>query len=283
MIINQETGKDLFEEFRDRIAFPLQMEDFVMEEDTYYHYELQYSIHPAYPFKMSARDMARIGYLYLRNGKWKNQQIIPSKWIKETAYPYSIANSLYGYGYMWWTGTRGGLFPNVHVKEHSYYASGWGGQKVIVLPYRDLVIVHRVNTDKDGQAVDTSQIGTLLWLILDAAGETEIGGAPFIEDAPGVRLTAEDLQETLAGSTLRSATNSGELVIAAREDVTLTVSVGEALIDAGKWWTEGDTLCALLTSSNPEGSCSLVILDGSTIKLYDLDGVLEEKWAYSKE
>ena len=33
------------------------------------------------------------------------------------------------------------------LKKHSYYASGWGGQKVIVLPYRKLVIVHRGNTD----------------------------------------------------------------------------------------------------------------------------------------
>jgi hypothetical protein len=54
-------------------------------------------------------------------------------------------------------------------------------------------------------------------------------------------------------------------------------------MDTGEWWTEDDKLCVEFTSSDLEGGCSLVVLDGSTIKLYDLGGVLEEKFAYSKD
>ena len=87
---------------------------------------------------------------------------------------------------MWWTGAKGGLFPGVEVKEHSFYASGYRGHKIIVLPYRNLVIVHRVDTDAGLISISDEQIGILLWLVLDAAGETGIGEAP-IEAAKGIR------------------------------------------------------------------------------------------------
>lgn len=162
-IFNQETGKDLFEEFRDRIAIPLQMEDFVMEEDTYYHYELQYSIHPAYPFTMSARDMARFGYLYLRNGKWKDQQIIPEEWIPESAFPYSVLSSMHGYGYLWWVLVH----PDFQDLE-IYFASGYRGHKIFVVPGADLVMVHRVNTYYSPNEVSFIQIMIILDMILHA-------------------------------------------------------------------------------------------------------------------
>jgi len=66
-VFEREPGPRLFEEFERRIAEPLGMEDFRLM-DTYYHLEAQHSLHPAYPFKMSARDMARFGLLYARGG-----------------------------------------------------------------------------------------------------------------------------------------------------------------------------------------------------------------------
>jgi len=282
-IFDQETGEEnIYQAFKTRIADPIGMQDFPIES-LQYHYE-SYSMHPYYNFRMSARDLARFALLFLREGRWQDQQIIPTDWVQESTATYSQTGPDSGYGYMWWTGVKGGLFPNVEVKEHSYYASGWGGHEAIVLPYRKLVVVHRVNTDEAGQPVGMSQIGTLLWLILDAAGETEIGEPPFIESAKGVRLTADNLQETLAGSTVRSANSSGEIVVSFSEDGTITVSVAGALIDTGKWWTEDDQLCSQFT--NPDlggGGCGHVVLDGTTMKLFDLDGTLSMRFEYSRE
>jgi hypothetical protein len=73
--------------FRERIAGPLQMQDFRLE-DMYYQRAsantaaIARSIHPAYHFRLTARDMARFGYLYLREGKWKDTQVIPADWVK---------------------------------------------------------------------------------------------------------------------------------------------------------------------------------------------------------
>ena len=100
---------------------------------------------------------------------------------------------------MWWTGAKGGLFANVIVREHSFLASGAGVNKVIVLPYRNLVIVHRVDTFKGLGGQFPSQIGRLLWLILEAAGEKGIGEDPSIEAAKGVRLTPEIIERDLRG------------------------------------------------------------------------------------
>jgi CubicO group peptidase (beta-lactamase class C family) len=281
-IFDQKTGEEnVYQAFKTRIADPIGMQDYPIE-DLEYGYE-PYSMHPYYGFRMSARDLARFALLFLHEGRWRDQQIIPADWVQESTATYSQTGPDSGYGYLWWTGIKGGLFPNVEVKEHSYYASGWGGQKAIVLPYRNLVIVHRVNTDEYTKSVDMPQIGILLWLILDAAGETEIGESPFIESAKGVRLTADNLQETIAGSTARGASGAGELVVSFSEDGIVTLSVAGALIDTGKWWTEDAKVCTEFTNPDLEDGCNLVVLDGTTIKLFDLDGTLEMKLEYSRE
>jgi CubicO group peptidase (beta-lactamase class C family) len=282
-IFDQETGeKSIYQAFKARIADPIGMQDYVAGS-LQYHYEPT-SMHPYYGFRMSTRDLARFGLLFLREGQWRNQQVIPGDWVRESTATYSQTGLDSGYGYMWWTGVNGGLFPNVQVKEHSYYASGYRGHRVIVLPYRNLVVVHRVNTDGGDVDLDDARIGLLLWLILDAAGETEIGEPPFIESAKGVRLTADNLQETVAGSTVRSGSGAGEIVASFAEDGTLPLSVGGSLIDTGTWWVEDDKLCVRFT--NPDvgaGGCSYVVLEGTTIKLFDLDGALEMEFEYSRE
>ena len=164
-IFIQETDKDIFEEFYSRFAIPLGMEDFQVS-DCYYSYE-EVSEHPAYHFRMTARDMARFGYLFLRRGKWFGKQIIPETWIEESTTSYSDAGSYGGYGYMWWVTVDGMHFPNIEFPNGSYSARGYGGHYIIVLPRMNLVIVHRVNTDI-GYSVSTSDFSHLLSLILDA-------------------------------------------------------------------------------------------------------------------
>jgi len=277
-IFEQETGTRIFEEFGRRIARPLQMEDFKVSDCHYVTGDD--SIHPAYPFRMTARDLARFGLLFLREGRWRNQQIISAQWVRESTASHSQTGPNSGYGYMWWTGVKGGLFPNVEVKEHSFYASGAGGHRVIVLPYRKLVIVYRVDTDRSNQSVTSGQIGRLLWLILAAAGETEIGEDPSIEAAKGVRLTAANLKETLAGSSIRE----GMSVISISRDGTMSVSLEGKLIDTGKWWTRGDKFCTQFKKiRGGKKVCSFLVLDGTILKWFYLDGILDGKGFFSRE
>ncbi len=88
------------------------------------------------------RDMAKIGSLFLQEGMWNNEQIISSGWINESTNSLislsginSAANMAIGYGYQWWIAafTAGSL--------NGYYAAGWGGQFIIVLPEQNMVVV----------------------------------------------------------------------------------------------------------------------------------------------
>jgi hypothetical protein len=59
---------------------PLGMQDFSPAHG-YYHYEREKSMHPAYPFRMSARDMARFGLLYLYQGRWGAQRLRAGEYV----------------------------------------------------------------------------------------------------------------------------------------------------------------------------------------------------------
>lgn len=97
-------------------------------------------------------DHARFGLLFLRNGKWKNQQLLSEKWINAIQQP-SATNK--NYGYLWWLNTDQqwkAVSPKV------YYASGYGGNYIIVDKEHDLVVVARW--------MDDTKIGEVLNLIV---------------------------------------------------------------------------------------------------------------------
>lgn len=165
-------GASIFAAFQRSLAAPLQMEDFRLEDTEYVRGDD--SIHPAYPFRMTARDMARFGLLFARNGEWRGQQVLPAKWVAESTRTWSAAASSNnvprtGYGYLWWTDYEGQHFDNVVLPAGAYSARGAGGHFILVVPTLDLVIVHRVDTDKkNGPKVEAGQFGKLVSLLLQA-------------------------------------------------------------------------------------------------------------------
>ena len=170
-IFEKLTGKKIFEALYEDIAVPIGMEDFSPEDGWYV--EGEESIHAAYPFRITAREMARFGLLMLRKGKWNSEQVVPEDWVEESTGYYSDA-ALYGcdgYGYMWWVTRHNNKFPHlpgVELEEGTYSARGAGGHYILVIPDRDMVIVHRVNTDERGNSVGKSDMGQLVNLILEA-------------------------------------------------------------------------------------------------------------------
>jgi len=88
-MVNQETGLTIYEAFNKGITEPLEMQDF-NEKSVIYEYETELSMHPKAGFKMSARDLAKFGQLYLNNGKWNGTQIIPEERIGRITDDYTI-------------------------------------------------------------------------------------------------------------------------------------------------------------------------------------------------
>ena len=85
------------------------------------------------------RDMAKLGYLFLKKGNWKGKQIVSAEWVEEATkeriktYP----GSSLGYGYYWWTDR---FIINANTIE-TYQSIGWGGQYILVFPSLDMVVV----------------------------------------------------------------------------------------------------------------------------------------------
>lgn len=167
-IFDNEVESSLFDKFAEDIAVPLRMQDFVRQDHTDY-YTGDQSVHPAYPFRLSARDLARFGLLMARNGRWKNDQVIPADWVAESTASYSDAGASGGYGYMWWVAANGRHFDSATLPDGAYTARGAGGHFILVIPQWDLVIVHRVNTFLPDNAVSSQQFGALANRILQAA------------------------------------------------------------------------------------------------------------------
>jgi len=88
---------------------------------------------------ITPRDMAKIGYLYLKKGIWKGTRIISEEWINNSVQNHIIppVNWAYGYGYLWWLKR----YYSVGYIYNSINAEGWGGQQIIVIPSEDMVVV----------------------------------------------------------------------------------------------------------------------------------------------
>ena len=167
-IYEQAVDSSLFRSLDARLARPLGMEDFT-SADGFEVYEPTNSIHPAHTIRMSTRDLARFGQLYLQDGQWNGRQVVPRAWVAESTTPKSDAGSpRRGYGYLWWTQAAGASasYPEVD-RRNLFYGSGTGGQLVAVIPSDDLVIVHRGDTDH-GRNVSGRDAWRIVELILEA-------------------------------------------------------------------------------------------------------------------
>ena len=104
---------------------------------------------------ISTTDMARFGYLFCRNGNWNGKQLISENWIKLLRQS-STANP--AYGYMWWLNRGDQKWEGV--PESVYYASGFGGNFIIVDSEHDIVVVTRW--------LDPAKVGELTKMIVES-------------------------------------------------------------------------------------------------------------------
>lgn len=87
---------------------------------------------------ISTADQARFGLLFEREGNWKGEQILSKEWIEMATQSSPAFES---YGYMWWLNK--GMRSVTEAPQSAYYASGFGGNYVVVDPENDLVLVTR--------------------------------------------------------------------------------------------------------------------------------------------
>lgn len=166
-IFEQETGRNIYDALESDLARPIAMQDFkreLQQKDG----DLTVSQHPAYPMWFSTQDMARIGYLMLREGQWAGRRIVPRDWARRIVQvntplgemnPAKYRSERLGYGYLWW------IFDGpqaVGPYAGAYSGVGAGGQFITVLPKLDLVVAHKTDFSGGKPTVSRDEYLTLL-------------------------------------------------------------------------------------------------------------------------
>ena len=147
-VFERLTGKSIYQALEEDLANPLGFQDWDITKQRYGG-RRQKSEHLAFHIYISTRDMARLGYLMLREGEWDGKQIISKAWHKEMLTAWTSrkevsdragSKSSFAYGYMWW------LFKTKTPElKGAYTARGAMGQFITVIPELDMVIAHKTD------------------------------------------------------------------------------------------------------------------------------------------
>jgi CubicO group peptidase (beta-lactamase class C family) len=189
-IYQRATGGDVFGAFAERIAKPIGMQDYSAALG-FLAFEPGLSTLPAHTFRISARDLARFGQLYLQEGVWSGRQIVPAEWVRQSLTPLSDLGNGQRYGLLWWTQAAGSLgekYPRLN-PHNIAIARGTGGQALFIVPALELVVVHRGDTD-NGRNVGGPQIWAIADMLASALPVT-MPGAPRLRPVQPVALGSQ--------------------------------------------------------------------------------------------
>jgi len=138
-IVTNASGQSILDFATEHLFKPLGIENLNWRKDWNGRYDV------AGGLEMTARDLAKFGYLYLHHGRWEDRQVVPADFVAESTRTHNMVSAVTGYGYeSWWT----------HPDDGVYYAAGIYGQRIYVAPELDLVVVFTANIrgpDPEGQ------------------------------------------------------------------------------------------------------------------------------------
>ena len=102
-----------------------------------------------YSAASTARDLWTFGRMVMQGGQWQGRQLVPADYVRRMIHPSQSLNR--SYGLLWWVNEEEGLdvfgrsggrrFPNA--PHDTYAALGAGGQVILIVPSRDLIIVRQ--------------------------------------------------------------------------------------------------------------------------------------------
>lgn len=142
-VIHEATGRHIDEYAARRLFAPLGIRAFHWKRTPTGHPDTEGGLY------LSAPDLAKIGYLYLRDGMWEKRRLLPEGWVREaTSRHVTGVAPGWDYGYQWWITSRGGTDspdgpggPDGPDSVDIWAGRGFGGQWLLVIPSRDIVAV----------------------------------------------------------------------------------------------------------------------------------------------
>jgi CubicO group peptidase (beta-lactamase class C family) len=113
---------------RDELLEPLGIDEATIDPQ----FDAAGNVNAGSAINATARTFAKLGYLYLRGGEWDGRRIVPRSWVDYSRTQLPAPAGFGEYGAQWW----------VEEQEPSIFRmGGFGGQHVVVVPDKDLVVV----------------------------------------------------------------------------------------------------------------------------------------------
>jgi CubicO group peptidase (beta-lactamase class C family) len=176
------TGKTIYQALAEDLAGPIGMQDYDPAKQG--KVPSPGSVHPEYVMRISTRDLARLGLVMARDGKWRDKQIVPVEWVRYSTSlitPFARVHpdglsvggqpDRWGYGAMWWVWEEP-MFPGggaMGPLQGAFTAMGANGQFVTVLPAEDVVVAHTVDFEVNGRAdVSAVEYDAILAMAINA-------------------------------------------------------------------------------------------------------------------
>lgn len=99
---------------------------------------------------MRPNDMLKIGQLFLQEGVWEGEVVIPAGWVNQSTQTQFEIDGAHTYGYQWWRFAD----TNGHIQDLTtndlFFAWGYGGQFIFIIPHLEMVIVTTAGNFQDG-------------------------------------------------------------------------------------------------------------------------------------
>jgi CubicO group peptidase (beta-lactamase class C family) len=127
-IFQKETGQDIEKYAQQYLFGPLGM-------DHYWKRSPMGVVDTEGGLFLKTSDLAKIGYLFLHHGVWDGKQIVSKEWVEQSVTPFIDAEEGFKYGFKWW------LLPRTGKTGYIWMARGFGGQRLMVLPEENMVVV----------------------------------------------------------------------------------------------------------------------------------------------
>jgi CubicO group peptidase (beta-lactamase class C family) len=193
-ILQEATGMTELDFARQYLFEPLGIQDAAWETDPQGYYHGWGDLH------LKPRDAAKLGLLWLQQGKWDGRQIVSAAWVSDSVQAQSrMVGNEYGYGYGWW------------VSPVDFYAVGRGGQFIRVIPSMNTVVVVTAGgTDIDQAFLIKTILGAPAQLPANPAAQEKLAAA-LSAAAQGSGLhpstNQPDIARVVSGKTYACDTN----------------------------------------------------------------------------
>ena len=106
---------------------------------------------------ITARALARIGLVFLNDGRWQSRQVVPAAWVAEATRASQDLNK--DYGYLWWNNASGKKWKGA--PTDAYAALGRNDNNMYILPTQEMIVIRQVGDDTEKHKVDQAKIVSL--------------------------------------------------------------------------------------------------------------------------